>query len=374
MGCGRGDGRRPSWSSPTSMEAWPRDDGGRDGAVAAQRAGRDRGPQDHVVRRERRSRWPTPAEQGATEAIFANTAGNLCEGTGSNVFYVVDGELRTPTLDERLPGRRDPRARPRVVRRQRRSTSRCEVIEQASEAFLVSTTRDVQGDHRWDDRELPTPGPITAECARDVGAAREAETMDPVNWSRDSSLDPAIAERLRHTPEGLVPVVVQQHGTGEVLMLGWVDDEALARTLTPGGRRTGPAPARSTGSRATPPVTSSTSARSASTATATPSSSWSTRSARRATPATAPASTPTSSRSASMAEARRTFGPVVLLGLASAGARGRRRDESLGRPDGHQLVQQRFHELHPRDRRAPGRCPSRPHSASWSSRAGGSCS
>ena len=49
-----------------------------------------------------------------------------------------------------------------------------------------------------------------------------------------SGLDPAIAERLRHTAEGLVPVVVQQHGTGEVLMLAWVDDEALARTLDTG--------------------------------------------------------------------------------------------------------------------------------------------
>ena len=36
--------------------------------------------------------------RGGTEAIFANLAGHLCEGTGSNVFYVVDGELRTPTL------------------------------------------------------------------------------------------------------------------------------------------------------------------------------------------------------------------------------------------------------------------------------------
>ena len=36
--------------------------------------------------------------QGADEAVFANTVGELCEGTGSNIFYVVDGELRTPTL------------------------------------------------------------------------------------------------------------------------------------------------------------------------------------------------------------------------------------------------------------------------------------
>lgn len=49
-----------------------------------------------------------------------------------------------------------------------------------------------------------------------------------------SSLDPTIAARLRHTAEGLVPVVVQQHGTGEVLMLAWVDDEALGRTIATG--------------------------------------------------------------------------------------------------------------------------------------------
>lgn len=49
-----------------------------------------------------------------------------------------------------------------------------------------------------------------------------------------TNLDPAIATRLRHTAEGLVPVVVQQHGTGEVLMLAWVDDEALARTIDTG--------------------------------------------------------------------------------------------------------------------------------------------
>lgn len=36
--------------------------------------------------------------QGATEAIFANTAGVLCEGTGSNIFLVVDGVVLTPSL------------------------------------------------------------------------------------------------------------------------------------------------------------------------------------------------------------------------------------------------------------------------------------
>ena len=65
-------------------------------------------------------------ERGGSEAIFANTAGNLCEGTGTNVFYVVDGELRTPTLASGLPGRRHPRAGHRVVRcaRGRRAAGR----------------------------------------------------------------------------------------------------------------------------------------------------------------------------------------------------------------------------------------------------------
>ncbi|WP_299057625.1 phosphoribosyl-AMP cyclohydrolase [uncultured Nocardioides sp.] len=47
-------------------------------------------------------------------------------------------------------------------------------------------------------------------------------------------LDPAVAARLTRTADGLVPAVVQQHGSGEVLMLAWLDDEALARTLATG--------------------------------------------------------------------------------------------------------------------------------------------
>ena len=49
-----------------------------------------------------------------------------------------------------------------------------------------------------------------------------------------TSLDPAIAERLKRSSDGLVPAVVQQHDTGEVLMLGWMDDQALHLTLTTG--------------------------------------------------------------------------------------------------------------------------------------------
>jgi len=49
-----------------------------------------------------------------------------------------------------------------------------------------------------------------------------------------SQLDPAIAARLKRDASGLVVAVVQQHDSGEVLMVGWMDDEALHRTLTTG--------------------------------------------------------------------------------------------------------------------------------------------
>ena len=48
------------------------------------------------------------------------------------------------------------------------------------------------------------------------------------------SLAPEVAELLRRDAGGLVAAVVQQHDTGEVLMLGWMDDEALHRSLTTG--------------------------------------------------------------------------------------------------------------------------------------------
>ncbi|RYU11883.1 phosphoribosyl-AMP cyclohydrolase [Nocardioides iriomotensis] len=47
-------------------------------------------------------------------------------------------------------------------------------------------------------------------------------------------LDPQIAALLKRDDAGLVTAVVQQHDTGEVLMVGWMDDEALHRTLTTG--------------------------------------------------------------------------------------------------------------------------------------------
>ncbi|WP_372728209.1 aminotransferase class IV [Nocardioides sp.] len=114
--------------------------------------------------------------RGASEAIFANLAGHLCEGTGSNVFYVVDGELRTPTLASGcLAG---------VTRRLlldwyggREVDEPIGVIDRANEVFLVSTTRDVQAVSQWDDRELPAPGPVTHEALA-MWRSKEVELLE----------------------------------------------------------------------------------------------------------------------------------------------------------------------------------------------------
>ena len=48
------------------------------------------------------------------------------------------------------------------------------------------------------------------------------------------ALDPGIAGRLKRDANGLICAVVQQHDTGEVLMVGWMNDDALEQTLTTG--------------------------------------------------------------------------------------------------------------------------------------------
>ena len=118
------------------------------------------------------------ASRGGGEAIFANTAGNLCEGTGTNVFVVSDGNLLTPPLSAGcLAG-----------------VTRALVIEwagaveqdlplaalaEADEAFLTGTTRDVQPIRSVDDHVLAAaPGAITRK-ASEVFAMRAAETPDP---------------------------------------------------------------------------------------------------------------------------------------------------------------------------------------------------
>ncbi|MGW2847164.1 aminotransferase class IV [Streptomyces sp. NPDC001274] len=117
-------------------------------------------------------------EHGASEALFANTAGRLCEGTGSNVFVVLDGQLHTPPL---ASGCLAGITRELVVEwtGAQETDLPLDVLERAEEIFLTSSLRDVQAVHRVDGRELPgTPGPVTAKAMR-VFAERAADDLDP---------------------------------------------------------------------------------------------------------------------------------------------------------------------------------------------------
>ena len=108
---------------------------------------------------------------GAGEAIFANTRGDLCEATGSNVFVVHAGGVRTP------PAEAGP-----LLGVTRAITIECcaalgvpcteapvslDAFRTADEAFLTSTTREVQAIGTIDGVALPgAPGPVTTRLAQ----------------------------------------------------------------------------------------------------------------------------------------------------------------------------------------------------------------
>ncbi|CAN5740488.1 aminodeoxychorismate lyase [soil metagenome] len=118
------------------------------------------------------------AEAGASEAIFANTVGALCEGTGTNVFVGVDGRLVTPTLSSGcLAG--VTRALLLEVTDAVEEDVPLAALAGADEAFLTSTTRDVQPIAAVDGAPLPAaPGPLTTAAA-EAFAALVARDADP---------------------------------------------------------------------------------------------------------------------------------------------------------------------------------------------------
>jgi branched-chain amino acid aminotransferase len=122
-------------------------------------------------------------EAGATEAVFANTRGELCEGTGTNVVLGTGGELRTPPLRSGcLAGVT------RDLLLEAMASAGTPVIEEdlpvdalarCDEAFLLSTGRQVQPIRGVDARALPlAPGPLT-ERAMAVWDAAYSGVTDP---------------------------------------------------------------------------------------------------------------------------------------------------------------------------------------------------
>ncbi|APU39487.1 aminotransferase class IV [Streptomyces sp. NPDC056254] len=117
---------------------------------------------------------------GASEALMANTVGRLCEGTGSNVFVVLDGELHTPPLESGcLAG--ITRALITEWTGAKETDLPFEVLAEAEEVFVTSSLRDAQAVVRLDGRALGSgagPGPVTAEVMRIFEAGSGAD-LDP---------------------------------------------------------------------------------------------------------------------------------------------------------------------------------------------------
>ncbi|WP_242613947.1 aminotransferase class IV [Actinomadura roseirufa] len=118
-------------------------------------------------------------QRGCGEALFGTLAGDLCEGTGSNVFVVKGGRLLTPPAS--TSGCLEGVTRGLIL-------EWCDGVEEeipledlytAEEAFLTSTTRIIQPIRAVDGTALPAaPGPVTAK-AQETFAARAAERRDP---------------------------------------------------------------------------------------------------------------------------------------------------------------------------------------------------
>jgi branched-chain amino acid aminotransferase len=116
---------------------------------------------------------------GATEAIMPNLAGNLCEGTGTNVFVVLGGVLSTPPL---LAGCLAGVTRALLLEELPEADEDnvpIAALPDADEVLLTSSTRDVQPLRMLDGRELPgIDGPV-AKRAIDAVADLQARDLDP---------------------------------------------------------------------------------------------------------------------------------------------------------------------------------------------------
>ncbi len=118
------------------------------------------------------------AARGGGEAIFGNTLGQLCEGTGSNVFVVLAGRLVTPPLSS---GCLAGVTRGLVIEwaEAEEQDLPLAALADAEEAFLTGTTRDVQPIRSVNGTvRAAVPGPVTRKAA-EIFALRAAESPDP---------------------------------------------------------------------------------------------------------------------------------------------------------------------------------------------------
>ena len=117
------------------------------------------------------------ASYHAGEAIFLNTAGHICEGTGTNIFMVFGDNVITPPLSSGpLAG---------ITRELIMEWSAVEErdltlndAKNADEVFITSSMRDIQAVERWDDQIFASLRPVTQTLALNFAERSEAD-LDP---------------------------------------------------------------------------------------------------------------------------------------------------------------------------------------------------
>ena len=113
-------------------------------------------------------------ERGADEALLVTPHGRVLEGPTTSFFYVLDGALCTPPLEERILDSITRRALFAVTDAVERVTS-VDDLRNVGEAFLASSAREVQPVHAIDDIAIPeAPGPVSHAAAEAVAKHIEA--------------------------------------------------------------------------------------------------------------------------------------------------------------------------------------------------------
>jgi len=104
-------------------------------------------------------------EVGCSEAVFLNTSGWLCEGTGTNIFFIIDGNIATPALSSGCLAGITRQLVLEITEVEERDISLSEASD-ASEAFLTSSTRDISPISSLGEIMLPeAPGPVTKQVS-----------------------------------------------------------------------------------------------------------------------------------------------------------------------------------------------------------------
>ncbi len=114
-------------------------------------------------------------ERGFDEALLVTPHGRVLEGPTMSLFYVLDGELWTPPLDDHILDSITRRHVVELTGARERITARDD-IARMTEAFLASTTREVQAVHAIEDHELERGGATTRDAAARLRERIAAET------------------------------------------------------------------------------------------------------------------------------------------------------------------------------------------------------